>query len=105
MADIHPFGNPANPPVEPEEKAPETEPTDAEVADAIEVGPEDQPTEEAHYRLGRWADLVKFECNVGRCPFDTLDEARAEEHWRVVHAPPPTPRPSTGLVALDGSPL
>ncbi|MGE3510706.1 MAG: hypothetical protein AB7N65_17675 [Vicinamibacterales bacterium] len=100
-------------PDDPPQAQTEAEAVLEEVADSVDAVPEDQPTDHVagaaatadHYTIGSWGGIEKYECIQPGCPFDSLNKGRVEEHWRKVHAPPPPPRPSTGLVALDGSPL
>lgn len=84
-----------------------------EVAATVDAAPENQPPESEgatspatgteHYTIGSWGGIEQFRCND--CAFDSLNLERTEEHWRKVHAPPPPPRPKTGLTSVDGSPL
>lgn len=100
-------------PEAPAEAQAEAETVLEEVSDLVDAAPEDQPTDDVagaaatadHYLIGSWGGIEKYECAEPGCPFDALKAERTEEHWQKVHAPPPPPRPQTGLVAVDGSPL
>ena len=51
------------------------------------------------YRIGKWQDYPNYECLF--CPFATLDEAVAQEHYQHVHAPKiPEPPALSGLVLV-----
>lgn len=100
-------------PDDPTEAVAEAEPVLAAVADPADAAPEAQPTDDVagaaatagHYTIGSWGGIEQYICSESGCPFDSLDKARAEEHWRKVHTSPPPPRQPSALVAVDGSPL
>lgn len=53
----------------------------------------------APFTLGEWNGLTQYKCKF--CPFDTLHEDVALEHYAARHAPPPPPKPVSLIPVFD----